>query len=47
MEKQQTRAVLYTAFLKTIQKVGVRRFKQTTLFGSNEIKEESEKSEAA
>lgn len=26
---------LYKAFLKTINKVGLKKFKQTTLFGSN------------
>jgi len=46
MEKQKTQAVLYAAFLRTIQKVGVRRFKETTLFGSNEVKED-ENSKAA
>lgn len=34
-----TQKILYEAFLKTILKVGIKRFKETSLFGSNAIRQ--------
>ena len=47
MTENKRQTALYAAFLKTINQVGLERFKQTTLFGRNDAIEEIADKKAA
>jgi hypothetical protein len=49
MQQSQLESALYIAFLKTLKEVGMKTFKESTLFGRNDevaVKEEIERKAA-